>query len=795
MGLVLEGRIAAGNDLLDADLRDIQIITRAGATFLYAATGQNGGISVYQLNPSGALAGLRDTSYFSTTGITMGRFDMVTLDGAERLILNGTGNRTLVTYGIENDGSLGGLSQIGLPAHTAKSSAGLTGLDLGNGKSALYLVDGATGTLDAYVSNGSGGINASAPLSGPAAAYRLGHVVELATVQAGGNTFLLAADGDAGVVRSYRVDVSSGALAYSDALGAPDGLGIAAPTAMEVVKTGGTAWVILAAAGSGSLSVMRLGGDGALAPVDHILDTLATRFGGVTALEVVKVDGHVLVLAGGADDGLALFSLLPDGQLVHMQSLAQDYGLGLENITDIEAVEIGGEIQIFVTSGAGTGISQFSLSLADLGSVIQSPGASGGQVLGTGAGDLILGAGAQDRLMGQGGDDILVSAPGGGVLTGGNGADIFVLCPTDGTLEISDFRPGVDRLDLSRFPNLRSMAQIAFTPTGDGITLGIGTTTIRIKSFDGNGLKAIDLWPAGFDTPDRVELPSGPVIRVTNGSGGDDTLVLGTGQDHVRGFGGNDLIRGGIGKDRLFGGDGNDTLVGGKGRDLLKGGKGDDRLMGGAGDDTLKGGKGKDTLRGEAGKDTLRGGGGQDTLKGGAGDDMGFGGKGDDTGFGGAGDDILKGARGRDTLKGGTGKDILKGGRHDDTLAGENGRDTLKGQGGRDVLNGGDKADMLFGGKGADKLIGGRGNDVMAGGAGADVFIFGSGGGKGHGDDLIRDFTPGQDLIRIDIKGVDFTALTLTRQGSDTLIDTGAGSITLENTLPRHLDSDDFLFS
>jgi len=41
---------------------------------------------------------------------------------------------------------------------------------------------------------------------------------------------------------------------------------------------------------------------------------------------------------------------------------------------------------------------------------------------------------------------------------------------------------------------------------------------------------------------------------------------------------------------------------------------------------------------------------------------------------------------------------------------------------------------------------------------------------------------------------VRFTGLTLTRQEADTVIDTGHGTITLIDVLPRHLSADDFLF-
>ncbi len=850
MGLQLNGRIGAGNDLLDSDLRDIQIISGASGVFLYAATGQNGGISVYRLSSAGALASLRDTSYFITPGIGMGPFDVISLDGTDRLMLNGTGDGRLLTYGFGADGDLGSLKQIDLPGTGVATPAALAGTALSGAGTALYMVDADTGQLGAYVSNGSGALTGTSAKTGTSASYQLSGVVALEVVQVAGTSYLLAADAGSASVRSYQINTATGALSYSDSLGAADGLGIAAPSAMQIVQAQGTTWVILAAAGSGSLSVMRLTDGGRLEPVDHILDTLATRFGGVTALEVIAVDGHVLVLAGGADDGLALFSLLPDGQLVHMQSLAHTLGAGLENVTGIDAVEIGGEIQIFVTSATAPGLSQFSLSLDALGTVIQSPGAAGGQVLGTGAGDLILGGGAQDRLMGQGGDDILVASQAGGVLSGGAGADIFVLCPTSGPLAVSDFRPGEDRLDMTRFPNLRSMAQLDFTPTGTGIDISHGTTTIRVNSFNGQSLTAADLWPTGFDTPDRVAMPTGPVVRFTTGTGGADTLIFGPGQDRVWGLAGNDLIRAGAGRDRLFGGDGDDSLFGGAGRDILKGGNGadlvrggagkdrmiggdgGDRLLGQGGDDTLHGGTGPDTLKGGAGNDliragighdtgeggagndtvlggighdTLRGGAGNDTLKGGRDNDTVYGGKGDDTLRGGAGadtlgggggHDILEGGAGRDILRGEVGRDTLRGGAGNDQLDGGTGQDVLHGGSGRDLLAGGDMADRLWGGRDGDILIGGRGGDIMTGGAGDDVFIFGTGSGKGHGRDQITDFTPGQDHIRIAMPGVaGLGDLTLTRQGSDTRIDTGSGTIILNDILPGNLDSDDFLFS
>ncbi|PCH75573.1 MAG: hypothetical protein COC12_00045 [Rhodobacteraceae bacterium] len=633
MALRLDGRIGAGNDLLDADLRDLEIISGAGGVYLYAATGQNGGVSVYRVDGGGALASLSDLGYFAGTGITMGRIDILSIDGVLRLFASGSGNGQLTGFGVKGNGDISGTFYSDLPGSGTETAQALAATQLSGGTTALYMVDGDTGALAAYVSDGAGALVAQAGLTGVASAYDLGGAIALETVTAGGISFLLAADAASSAVYSYRIDTASGALTFTDSLGAANGLGVAAPSAMKTVQVGGVTWVILAAAGSGSLSVMQLLPSGQLEPVDHVLDTLATRFGGVAALEVIQVQGHVFVLAGGADDGLTLFSLLPGGQLVHMQSLAQFTGAGLRNVTNIKAVQIGNEIRIFVTSQGDTGVSQFSLPLDGLGLVIESSGSGGvggGQVLGTGAGDLILGRGNQDRLMGQGGDDILVAGDTGAILTGGAGADIFVLGPTTGILQISDFEPGVDRLDLTRLPMLRSAAQLDLTTTGTGIEIRYGTTLIEIFSFDGQPLKAIDLWPTGFDTPDRVPIPQGPVIRTTWGTSGDDILTLGLGRDTIRGLAGNDQIGGGRGNDRIFGGAGHDWLKGGAGRDHIRGEGGRDHLFGGQKDDTLKGGAGADRLKGGAGTDILKGGAGKDRLIGGAGDDTLKGGAGAD---------------------------------------------------------------------------------------------------------------------------------------------------------------------
>lgn len=80
-----------------------------------------------------------------------------------------------------------------------------------------------------------------------------------------------------------------------------------------------------------------------------------------------------------------------------------------------------------------------------------------------------------------------------------------------------------------------------------------------------------------------------------NGTGLNDTIIGGLGDDILSGKGGDDVLLGAGGDDALNGGNGNDTLYGDAGDDTLTGGNGDDTLVGGSGMNTLDGGEGIDT--------------------------------------------------------------------------------------------------------------------------------------------------------------------------------------------------------
>ncbi|MGR3540511.1 MAG: calcium-binding protein [Hasllibacter sp.] len=526
------------------------------------------------------------------------------------------------------------------------------------------------------------------------------------------------------------------------ALGAEEGLGIASPSAIEVVETAGAAFAVLAASGSSSLTVLRLDGAGLPVPADHLIDTPDSRFGGVSALAAAEVDGRAYLLAGGSDGGVTLLAMMPGGRLVTLDAVDAVGGAAIGNVTALEMAEIEGVLRAVVTTQTGQ-LLRLDIDLGPIGETRLGAGTLSGGA----RDDFLEGGGGDDAIHGGGGDDTIRDGGGADTMRGGAGRDTFILAYDAATDVIADFEAGLDRLDLSEWPLLYGASQMTWTTVQGGIVLTARGESVRILSRDGGALTLEQVLAGGFLDGFRV-LPDVPPHGVVVGPDGPD---LGTpGDDDIQGTYEDDIIAGGAGDDRLAGGDGNDRLLGEDGGDTLLGGGGDDLLIGGNGDDvlldpegsnTLEGGAGDDFLRGGAAGDRLEGGGGADAMHALGGDDRMFGGEGDDRMMGGDGGDLLRGEGGGDLMRGEGGHDRLFGGDGADSLYGDGGDDTLVGEGGDDHLSGGAGDDFVHGGDGDDTVLGGGGDDRLLGGNGNDALLDPAGANTldgGHGHDFLR---------------------------------------------------------
>ena len=196
----------------------------------------------------------------------------------------------------------------------------------------------------------------------------------------------------------------------------------------------------------------------------------------------------------------------------------------------------------------------------------------------------------------------------------------------------------------------------------------------------------------------------------------------------------------------------NQTILGSPEKDILDVSKG-------RGNNTVKGLGGDDILRAKS-EDTLLGGGGSDRL-------------------------IAKKGKGRNRLKGGAGRDRIVVWKRDRAF-GNGGADTLTAWGKRGN-------NRLHGGGGRDVLIG-YDNDRLIGGGGADEFRIANGALPKRAS-RIMDFTVGVDRLSVQGLNTDqLNGLSLTQQGTDTVIGVGDNAIArLKNVTATTLASDSFI--
>ncbi|MBR4382613.1 MAG: hypothetical protein IKP64_03550, partial [Selenomonadaceae bacterium] len=100
-----------------------------------------------------------------------------------------------------------------------------------------------------------------------------------------------------------------------------------------------------------------------------------------------------------------------------------------------------------------------------------------------------------------------------------------------------------------------------------------------------------------------------------------------------------------------------------------------------------------------------------------------------------------------------------------DSIFANVGNDTINGGAGNDILYGEAGNDAVRGDAGNDSLNGGTGNDTLTGGDGKNVFIF----GKNSGNDVITDYTSGQDKIKL----LDGEITSSSISGSDVVLQMG----------------------
>ncbi|MGR3433961.1 MAG: hypothetical protein ACU0CO_03585 [Shimia sp.] len=396
---------------------------------------------------------------------------------------------------------------------------------------ALFVAGHGAAGIAQYALSADGTV-ATAQRGGTALANAGTGITALGHAAAGGRDFLLATSAGDDSLSIWRLGSGGAAPVQTGQMRADQGLGIDAPSVVATVAApGGDAWILLGAAGSGTISLARLGADGVPVLADHVVDGRDTRFAGVSAIEAITVEGRTFVVAAGTDDGVTLFEVLPHGALVVRSVLADGVGSGLARVSALALQHRDDGIDVFAASGREAGLTHLRIDLTDLG-VVRTSGNGGKRD------DLMYEAGAGETLRGLGGDDILVAGTGADQIFGNDGADLFVIRGDGFTDKIRDFEPGLDTIDLSGWAGLRGASQLAIVETGWGARVTFADETLEVHARDG-GTLAADLVRAAISTT-AGRMPSDALgigaigVAETGGSGGDAAPLVEVGDQSLR---------------------------------------------------------------------------------------------------------------------------------------------------------------------------------------------------------------------------------------------------------------------
>ena len=434
---------------------------------------------------------------------------------------------------------------------------------------------------------------------------------------------------------------------------------------------------------------------------------------------------------------------------------------------------------------AGTTFTGNKIDLADYASTVTKVNASA-----LSRGVTIIGTTADNSLKGGKGADTISGGAGNDTVSLGGGADVYVY--SSGSDLIQDYAAGADKIKLA------SASITGASLSGSNVVLKTSSGNLTVKNGKGKSITVIDsrgtettkvypetssdTLPAGlsYDSAKKVLTVGtsygGAAIDLKNYATTTKTVDASKFTKAIK-------ITGTSRAESLVGGSKADTFTGGKGNDTLKGNGGNDVFVYSSGD-------GADVIADFTAGDKIllvSGSVASASLK--------------------SSDMIFKIGSGSITVKNGKGKEISIGSSiYQDNLVydakktavtvgsgfsgtlGANDYDSktktvnasavtksvnIVGNSVANSIFGGTRADSISGGAGNDSLVGGAGDDTLTGGAGKDVFVYGS----GDGNDVITDYTAGQDKIKISSGTISATSYS----GSNVIFTVGSGSLTVQN--------------
>ena len=228
----------------------MELVVQGGNLMLYTATRAGGGMLAIDVDAAMTLVDQELVAPGSTLPAEAS-LEMVMVGGQPCMIVSGANQASVRAYQLEAAGGIGAALQ--LPGGLSGTIAAQVIVQVG-GVSYFYAARAGESIIHGYTVAANGQMTAATTkvLDG---AHPGVDITALTAVQVAGQTYLVMLSAEADVVRTFPIG-PGGALGQPSTLGVPQGLGISDPSDVKVVVMAGITYLIVASAGSSSVSVI-----------------------------------------------------------------------------------------------------------------------------------------------------------------------------------------------------------------------------------------------------------------------------------------------------------------------------------------------------------------------------------------------------------------------------------------------------------------------------------------------------------------------------------------------------------
>ena len=355
------------NDSSSLELNGARSVTTAsveGETYLFVAGFNDSGISVFQIESGGKLVNVHNVPDTDTLELAAAISVTTASVGAETyLFVAGWTDDGVSVFRVQSDGILINVENVSDEGSLELDGArSVTTASVG-GETYLFVAGQVDDGVSVFQIK-SGGILSNVHNVSDSGSFELDGANSVTTASVGGETYLFVAGATDDGVSVFRVQ-SGGILSNVHNVSDSGSFELDGASSVTTASVGGETYLFVAGEADDGISVFQIESGGKLVNVDNVGDPIGFELNAAHSVTTASVGGETyLFVAGKFDDGVSVFQVQSNGELMNIQNIPDTGSLELNGAASVTTASVGGETYLFVAGQVDDGVSVFRVGPA-----------------------------------------------------------------------------------------------------------------------------------------------------------------------------------------------------------------------------------------------------------------------------------------------------------------------------------------------------------------------------------------------------------------------------------------------